>query len=238
MLSRLPLDAGARAASALPWADCPGPSCPRGRTAARSRTRRGQAALRLSSRAHWDVPVMLPGGGRLHLLASNPTPPLFDGAEGFNRRRNRDEVRFWSAYLDGAACPTTRAAGRRPAGRAAGGARQPQPRPARRRRRRARRWPTCSPSAAPGPRPASRRRRGGRRAPAPTAATTATRRSTPPTGATTAGPATCGSTTCCPRPSCAVAGAGVFWPAPGEPLAEAARAASDHRLVWVDVGLP
>ena len=30
----------------------------------------------------------------------------------------------------------------------------------------------------------------------------------------------------------------MFWPAPGEPLAEAAPPASDHRLVWVDVALP
>ena len=60
-----------------------------------------QAALRLSSRSHWDVPVVLADGRQLHLLASNPTPPLFDGAEGLNRRRNADEIRFWSAYLDG-----------------------------------------------------------------------------------------------------------------------------------------
>ena len=71
-----------------------------------------QAALRLSSRSHWDVPVVLEDGGRLHLLASNPTPPLFDGAEGFNRRRNRDEVRFWTAYLDGTAFTDDQ--GRRP----------------------------------------------------------------------------------------------------------------------------
>ena len=31
---------------------------------------------------------------------------------------------------------------------------------------------------------------------------------------------------------------GVFWPAPGDPLAEAAAAASAHRLVWVDLALP
>jgi hypothetical protein len=35
-----------------------------------------------------------------------------------------------------------------------------------------------------------------------------------------------------------VAGAGVFWPAPGDPLAAAAQAASSHRLVWVDIELP
>jgi len=32
--------------------------------------------------------------------------------------------------------------------------------------------------------------------------------------------------------------AGVLWPAPGAPLAEAVAAASRHRLVWVDLALP
>ena len=40
-----------------------------------------------------------------------------------------------------------------------------------------------------------------------------------------------------PSAELAVAGAGVFWPAPGVPLAEAA-AATPHRLVWVDLALP
>ena len=59
--------------------------------------------LRLSSKAHWDVPVILPGGARLHLLASHPTPPVFDGPERRNLRRNGDEIRFWTLYLDGLA---------------------------------------------------------------------------------------------------------------------------------------
>ena len=35
-----------------------------------------------------------------------------------------------------------------------------------------------------------------------------------------------------------VTAAGVFWPAAGEPLADAAATASAHRLVWVDLVLP
>ena len=58
--------------------------------------------LRLSSKSHWDVPVRLPGGGVLHVLASHPTPPAFDGPEMRNRLRNNDEIRFWADYLDGA----------------------------------------------------------------------------------------------------------------------------------------
>lgn len=57
----------------------------------------------LSSKSHWDVPVRLPGGAILHVFASHPTPPAFDGEEERNKRRNHDEIRFWSDYLNGAA---------------------------------------------------------------------------------------------------------------------------------------
>lgn len=61
------------------------------------------AQFRLSSKSHWDVPVRLPDGRRVHVLASHPTPPAFDGDEQRNVRRNHDEIRFWADYLDGAA---------------------------------------------------------------------------------------------------------------------------------------
>ncbi len=59
-----------------------------------------RGVLRLSSKSHWDVPVELPGV-TVHLLASHPTPPVFDGPEDLNGRRNHDEVMFWVRYLDG-----------------------------------------------------------------------------------------------------------------------------------------
>ncbi len=55
--------------------------------------------LRLSSKSHWDVPVRTPHG-TLHLLASHPTPPVFDGPEDRNGARNGDELRLWREYLD------------------------------------------------------------------------------------------------------------------------------------------
>lgn len=55
----------------------------------------------LSSKSHWDIPVRLPDGRVVHVLASHPTPPAFDGPERRNKNRNHDEIRFWSAYLDG-----------------------------------------------------------------------------------------------------------------------------------------
>lgn len=57
---------------------------------------------RLSSKSHWDVPVSLPNGRVLHVFASHPTPPVFDGPEDANGLRNRDEVLFWKHYIDGA----------------------------------------------------------------------------------------------------------------------------------------
>jgi endonuclease/exonuclease/phosphatase family metal-dependent hydrolase len=55
-------------------------------------------AFRLSSKSHWDIPVKTPLG-MLHLLASHPTPPVFDGPEDRNGRRNHDEIRFWNEYV-------------------------------------------------------------------------------------------------------------------------------------------
>jgi 3-phytase/alkaline phosphatase D len=57
-----------------------------------------QAVLRLSSKSHWDVPIII-NGETVHVLASHPTPPTFDGAEDRNGKRNADEIRFWSDYI-------------------------------------------------------------------------------------------------------------------------------------------
>ncbi|NLP82392.1 endonuclease/exonuclease/phosphatase family protein [Microbacterium sp. CFH 90308] len=56
------------------------------------------AVMRLSSKSHWDIPVQV-GRQTVHLLASHPTPPTFDGAEDRNGRRNHDEIRFWADYV-------------------------------------------------------------------------------------------------------------------------------------------
>ena len=56
-------------------------------------------AFRLSSKSHWDLPVQV-NGKTLHLLASHPTPPTFDGEENRNGMRNHDEIRLWRDYVD------------------------------------------------------------------------------------------------------------------------------------------
>lgn len=59
-----------------------------------------KALVRLSSKSHWDVPVKLPGGAFVRLLCSHPTPPVYDGPEDRNGRRNHDEIRFWADYVE------------------------------------------------------------------------------------------------------------------------------------------
>ncbi|MCA9148871.1 MAG: endonuclease/exonuclease/phosphatase family protein, partial [Planctomycetales bacterium] len=57
-----------------------------------------QGVMRLSSKSHWDVPIRI-NDQTLHVLASHPTPPVFDGAEDRNGRRNHDEIRIWADYI-------------------------------------------------------------------------------------------------------------------------------------------
>jgi len=60
--------------------------------------------FRLSSKIHWDLPVVI-GGKVVHFLTSHPTPPVFDdppffpAGVDFNGRRNFDEIRLWADYI-------------------------------------------------------------------------------------------------------------------------------------------
>ncbi len=95
ILSRLPIDTGGVTdLSDLLWRDLPG-----SRMAADDP---GAEVQRLSSSAHWDVPVILRDGQPLHLLVFHATPPVFDGPEDRNGRRNADELELWRHYLNGA----------------------------------------------------------------------------------------------------------------------------------------
>jgi endonuclease/exonuclease/phosphatase family metal-dependent hydrolase len=100
LLSRYPLDRSRlREFRSLRWSRLPGalrPQHPDGRAFHPDPVWK---ALRLSSKAHWDIPVLTPLGA-IHVLASHPTPPVFDGPENLNGRRNFDELRLWKYYLD------------------------------------------------------------------------------------------------------------------------------------------
>ena len=97
LLSRLPVAVEtAQDYTGFLWADLPGALLPP------DLTPEARAAQRLASVNHWQVDVTLPGGGRLGVLAFAATPPVFDGPEDRNGRRNHDEAAFWRHLLDGA----------------------------------------------------------------------------------------------------------------------------------------
>jgi hypothetical protein len=102
VLSRFPIDAlRARTFRTFLWRDMPGALLPDDTATAAPAdwySRNQLAVLPLSSKSHWDLPVKI-GRVTLHLLASHPTPPSFDGAEDRNGKRNHDEIRFWNDYL-------------------------------------------------------------------------------------------------------------------------------------------
>jgi endonuclease/exonuclease/phosphatase family metal-dependent hydrolase len=95
VLSRFPLNtAAARTFQHFLWKDLPDQHIPPGFYSSQA-----EAVLRLSSKSHWDLPVEI-DGFTLHLWVSHPTPPVYDGPEDRNGRRNYDEIAFWLAYLD------------------------------------------------------------------------------------------------------------------------------------------
>ena len=100
LLSKYPIDAAkARTFQLLKWSAMPGARRPVDPATGKPwHPDPVWAQLRLSSKSHWDVPVDTPLGV-LHVLASHPTPPTFDGPENRNGLRNHDEIRLWREYL-------------------------------------------------------------------------------------------------------------------------------------------
>ncbi|WP_424929103.1 endonuclease/exonuclease/phosphatase family protein [Amaricoccus tamworthensis] len=233
VLSRYPIDSSeARTFQEFLWNDLPGAELPVRSDGSLWPDAETAQARRLSSRSHWDVPVDLPSG-RIHLLASNPTPPLFDGDEMLNRLRHRDELRFWVQYLDGTQFEddqgATKAAPLEPVVVIGNLNRDPVD------------GAGLSDSVAPllnharlqDPQPESA---GSVSAANPghsgnPALDTADWRDED-------GPGNLRVDYVLPDRRLKVVGAGVFWPAPDETMHAQAVAASSHRLVWVDVVLP
>ncbi|NNF53426.1 MAG: endonuclease/exonuclease/phosphatase family protein [Acidimicrobiales bacterium] len=100
--SRYPIDYDAiRTFQTFLWKDMPGallPDDPSVDGPADWYSEEELGVFRLSSKSHWDVPI-LTGGKTVHFLVSHPTPPVFDGDEDRNGTRNYDEIRFWADYI-------------------------------------------------------------------------------------------------------------------------------------------
>lgn len=169
--------------------------------------------LRLASVAMWDVAAEVPGGP-LHLLALHANTPVFDGPEDRNGWRNAEELRFWQIYLDGWTPEGTPFAADR---FAIIGTLNVDP------------------------------DRGEGRQDALRALLDHPRLQDPvprgPGGATATAdwpepvPGDLRVDYILPATTLDVTGAGVLWPAEGDPLGTTAAAASVHRLVWVDLDL-
>lgn len=222
LLSRLDvLEERVQDLSPLLWKDLPGARLPEV-AGLPFPSAEAQAAQRLSSTGHWDVPLRLPDGGEFRVLAFAATPPVFDGPEDRNGLRNHDEIALWQRHLDGAVPgadpPRVRFAvmgnanldpwdgeGRREA--------------------------IAALLADPRLSDAAPNGMGGRAAADPG-------HRGPPAQDTVAFGAGVGNLRVdyvLPSAEMEVVGAGIFWPAPDDPFAAITAAASRHRLVWVDV---
>jgi len=251
VLSRHPIVSGeVRSFRTFLWADMPEARLPVTGNGAPFYGEAARAVLRLSSKAHWDLPVRI-GERVVHFLVSHPTPPGFDGPEDRNGRRNADEIRFWADYVDGAdyIYDDTGRSGGLPAEAAfviagdlnadpfdgdslPGAARQLLDHPriiGAASDRELTPWSAGGLAAAAQANGADLAHRGN---PAFDTADFS------PAGRA-GGPGNLRVDYVLPsNAGLAYGGGGVFWPAPGDPLAGlAGRATSDHRLVWVDVVL-
>jgi 3-phytase len=103
VFSRLPIDRKhARTFQRFLWKDMPGALLPDDPATPAPRDWYSPdelAIFRLSSKSHWDLPIKVGHGKRVHFLVSHPTPPVFDGPEDRNGTRNHDEIRFWADYI-------------------------------------------------------------------------------------------------------------------------------------------
>lgn len=234
VLSRFPLGPVTDYSATL-WRDLPGSQMP-------DLPPEVAAVQRLPSVAHWDVPVTV-GGQTLHLLAMAATPPVFDGPEDRNGRRNHDELAFWLHHLPEApfvvmgdlAIDPVDGEGRRealtalqakvtdPLPRSAGGAAAADPGQHGDPALDTTDWPLTGEAVVPAP-----------AAPAEDGEDEAEAEAAPPPAT---GPGNLRVDYVLPDRRLTVHDAGVLWPAPGESLAEAVSAASPHRLVWVEVEL-
>ncbi len=213
------------------WRDLPGALLPMA-GGAPFPSAEAQDVQLLSTTGHWSVPVTLPGGAVLTLLAWHAAPPVFDGPEDRNGRRNHDEAAFWVQLL-GDGLPYTPPAppfvllgdanldpvdgdGRAAAVAAllAHSALQDK-----------------APQSAGGAEAA--KRLGGSNAAHKGDAALDTADWDDATG-----PGNLRVDYVLPSVGLTVTGSGVFWPESSDPMAAVVAEASRHRMVWVDIDLP
>lgn len=194
--------------SAMLWQDMPG------HLIGEVLTPEAASVQRLSGSGHWQVEILT--DPPLQLLAFAATPPVFDGPEDRNGRRNHDEIAFWSTRLPD---PPFVLAGNANLDPVDGEGRHAAIRAL---------------LADPRIQDPGQRSAGARDAADPDHAGDPAQDTVDwPDGA----PGNLRVTYVLPSAGLEVAGSGVFWPPEGQPHHRAAISASAHRLVWADVTL-
>lgn len=100
ILSKYPLDLeNTRSFREFLWQDMPNALLPENGDGNPYYSAAALDEFRLSSKNHIDLPVLLPTGKTIHAILAHPTPPVFDGPEDRNGKRNHDEIRLIADYL-------------------------------------------------------------------------------------------------------------------------------------------
>ena len=222
VLSRFPIWADRVASfTNLKWRDLPGHIMPTAPDGAPFPSQAAQDVLSLSSSAHWAIPIQLLDGTELTLLTWKGAPPVFDGPEDMNGRRNHDETRLWSLFLSG----ELGSAPARPFVLAGSATMDPNDSDGRPDALRV----LLTDPALQDPEPRSS---GGADAPAQGHVTDS---ALDTVDWPAPGPGRLRVDYVLPSADLMVEGKGVFWPLSGQPGYDAALSASRHRLVWVDI---
>lgn len=112
LLSKYPIQhADVRCLNTFLWKDMPGAMLPIASDGSAWYSTQDLTSLRLSSKTHCDVPVLV-NNVDISVIISHPTPPVFDGPEDRNGKRNHDEVRLIKDYLEQADYLASYVAGR------------------------------------------------------------------------------------------------------------------------------
>lgn len=103
ILSKYPFDLdNFRTFQEFLWKDMPNANLPTKADGSSYYSQEALDVLRVSSKNHIDLPIILPDGERVHIILAHPTPPVFDGAEDRNGKRNHDEIKLISDLISGA----------------------------------------------------------------------------------------------------------------------------------------
>ena len=100
ILSKYPIDLdNQRSFQKFLWKNMPGAALPQNEDGSSYYSEEVLDVFRLSSKNHIDLPIQVSENQTIHALISHPTPPVFDGVEDRNGKRNHDEIKLWSDYI-------------------------------------------------------------------------------------------------------------------------------------------